>query len=164
MFGLFKKKSEDINLDVASMGSFLVDDKEADLENPLKEHLSSEKLDYSPESLKYVDSYLDAVRNDRSSLSEAQLVKVILRCGAYCGEVIRKNSSKKFTWVTYEYATSKSPEIKTFSPQKDIFSSFILLEEPDSFSFPFPKVWKYIENGPEDSLYFFASTVGSFQK
>ena len=164
MFRLFKKEPEDVNADVASLGHLLIDDTGSDLENPLKSFLLSGSLDYSLESLRFVDKYLDEVRKERSNISEPQLVKVILRCGAYCGEVIKKNSQKKFSWVTYENAVKRNPEIKTFAPAKDIFSSYILLEEPESFSFPFPKVWKYIENGPEDSLYFFASTIAGNQK
>ncbi|MFA6552537.1 MAG: hypothetical protein WCT19_03505 [Candidatus Paceibacterota bacterium] len=96
MFDLFKGKKQytDSSQIVAAIGQFLIDDTGSEMPTPLKEFLDAKKLDFSIESLKNVDLYLDQVRKNRESLTEDQLVKIVARCGAYCGEVIRKNSKK----------------------------------------------------------------------
>ena len=103
MFNLFgkKRKYDDLTKTVSAIAQFLIDDTGSDLPTPFKEFLNPTKLDYSLESLKHVDSYLDQVRKKKRKLNDDQVTKVILRCGAYCGEVIRKNSKKDFyySWI-----------------------------------------------------------------
>ena len=163
MFNFFRPKSDDseLNLNIAAMAHFLVDDKGADTETPLKKYLAFDKLDYSQESLKYVDEYLEEVRKNKKDLSDTQIATIVLRCGGYCGEVIKRNSKKSFTWVTYEDAVRIDKRIKDFGPEKNIYVFSVLLEKPSSFSFPFAKIPKYIENGREDSLYFFAQVIAN---
>ena len=143
---------------VSSMGMFLIDDSLTDTSTPLKEYLDTSKLDYSLDSLKLVDQYLDKVRENIKSFTSDQHIKVIARCGAYCGEVIRKNTKKKFEWIEYDTAISLDPRIKSIG-EKSIATLYILHGEGKDFSFPFSKVGKYIQNGPEDSLWGFASMI-----
>lgn len=159
MLHLFKKQKEfeNITQDVASLAEFLINDTKSDLPTPLKEHLEPNKLDYSLESLKLIDVYLDEIRTNRNNLSEEQLVKVVARCGAYCGEVIRKLSNKKLYWISYDTAAIADPRVTSFD--KSLYTQYILFSEPNDFSFPFAKVGKYLDNGPEDSLYFFALMI-----
>lgn len=164
MFKFFgnKRKYEDLTETIAAIGQFLIDDTDSDVPTPFKESLDSSKLDYSLESLRRVDSYLDKVRENREELSDEQFTKVILRCGAYCGEVIRKNSTKDFYWINYDTAIVADPRVKDF--EKSAYTFYVLFSEPQSFSFPLAKVGKYLDNGPEDSLYFFAVMVGEFNQ
>ncbi|MES3032234.1 MAG: hypothetical protein V4699_03270 [Patescibacteria group bacterium] len=164
MFNLFKKQKryKDLTLDIASVAAFLVNDSGSDLPNPLKEFLNSSKLDYSLESLKYVDSYLNEVRKNRKNLTNDQLVKVVVRCGAYCGEVVRKLSKKSLYWIDYDTAIVADPRVKSFD--KSLYTFYILFAEPMDFSFPLAKAGKYLDNGPEDSLYAFALVVGDLKK
>ena len=37
-------------------------------------------------------------------MSEEEIKKIILRCGSYLGEVIRKTNPKRFIWVSYDTA------------------------------------------------------------
>lgn len=156
MFNLFKRrrKYQDLTETVKAMSIFLVDDTGADVPTPLKEHLNTRKLDYSLESLKCVDAYLDVVRKNRKALTEDQIVKVVLRCGTYCGEVIRRLSKKDLYWINYDTAIGINAQIMSFGKSPDTF--YILFAEPNDFSFPLAKVVKYLDNGPEDSLYFLA--------
>lgn len=164
MFNFFlkKRKYEDLTETVAAIAQFLIDDTGSDLPTPFKEFLDSNKLDYSLESLKYVDSYLDKVRKKQNELSDDQWIKVILRCGSYCGETIRKNSEKDLYWINYDTAITINPRINDFEKSAEIF--YILFSEPQNLYFPLAKVVKYLENGPEDSLYFFAVAVREFKQ
>lgn len=139
---------------VKAIAAFLIDDTGSDLPTPLKEHLVPKKLDYSLESLKHVDAYLDVIRKNRNTLTEDQLMKVIARCGAYCGEVVRRLSKEDLYWINYDTAIVADSRVKSFD--KSLYTFYILFAEPNNFSFPLAKVGKYLDNGPEDSLYFLA--------
>ncbi len=62
--------------------------------------LDQETLDYSLESLKHVDAFLEQLQSTPPEGEEA--ARVVLRSGAYVGEVIRRNSSHQLHWVTFQ--------------------------------------------------------------
>lgn len=148
------RKYKDLTPTVAAIAAFLLDDTGSDLPTPLKEFLDPQRLDYSLESLKLVDTYLDKIRKNKKLLTEDQLIKVIVRCGSYCGEVVRKLSKNDLYWIDYDTAISVDSRVKSF--EKSVYTYYILFSEPNNFSFPLTKVGKYLDNGPEDSLYFLA--------
>src|SRR5262249_54401325 len=119
--------------------------------------LDPKKLDYSVDSLKHVDAYLETIRKDKNV--EKEWNRVVLRAGAYVGEVVRRNDKKtKWQWVDYETAKSINPKF---------FASFdklggvaaILHDGKEGFAFPLAKVEKYLNNGSGDSVFFFAQVV-----
>ena len=156
MFSFFKQKKKglkylDLTETVAAIATFLIDDNGSDLPTPYKEFLSPSKLDYSIESLLHVDSYLNEVRKNIKILTNEQYIKVIVRCGAYCGEVVRKLSKKDLHWINYDSAIAIDSIVKSLPKTVETF--YILFAEPNDFSFPMSKVGKYLDNGPEESLY-----------
>jgi hypothetical protein len=153
--GSRKLLSEDFDASVASLSNLL-----SESDTPLRESLESSKLDLSLISLREVEHYLDKVREKRGDLTDEQFYKVILRCGAYTGEVIKKNFSLKRTWVSREDFVKRHPEMREAVPES-LGAAAVLFAEPDSYAFPFGKVMKFIDNGSEDSLYFFAQVIGS---
>ncbi|MCQ2032298.1 hypothetical protein, partial [Stutzerimonas zhaodongensis] len=71
--------------------------------------LNQSKLDFSLESLKEVNAYLEKVRSTKEV--ESSWNRVVLRTGAYVGEVIRKNDAKaNWQWLDYESAKALEPE------------------------------------------------------
>lgn len=82
-----------VNDIMADLSYALGDDKGMDSETPLKSELAIEQLNYSLESLKAVDAYLNKVRSNK--INEDEKTSVIARCGAYCGEVIKRNSKER---------------------------------------------------------------------
>jgi hypothetical protein len=148
-----RPKFEDLALsDLAEM--FKADPEDP---TPFGDLLDSSRLDYSVASLALVDKHLDVVRQ-RDPQGEA-LVKFILRCGAYAGEVIRRNTPppKEWHWVGYKTAARLSPQIAELG--EGLGAAAILWDTADEFCFPLAKVGKYLENGPEDSLEFFAKVI-----
>lgn len=114
------------------------------------------KLDYSLESLKEINSYLEKVRNTKGY--EEHGFRVILRAGAYVGEVLRKNSKNKtFNWIDFEQASKLDQDIAGYG--KSIQTAAILYDGDEGFIFPLAKVNKYLLNGSEDNLYFYASVL-----
>ncbi len=155
-----KKKTtilqEDTDLVISQVATLLTDE----MDTPFHDFFEGKDLDYSFDSLKIIDSYLDEIRKKKHELSDEQYTKVVMRCGIYCGEVIKKHSKNSRRWIVYEDFMARNPEFKDKFPMS-VANGVALFAEPDNFSFPLAKVVKYLENGPEDSLYFFAQVVSS---
>ncbi|NAR67127.1 hypothetical protein [Acinetobacter haemolyticus] len=123
------------------------------------ETLNPKKLDYSIESLKLIDTYLSDLRKTNlDQISDDQRFKTILRTGAYVGEVIRKNDkNRKWYWVDYETAKEINPDF--FKEKAHSIELAAVLTDGESFIFPLNKVVKFMQNGEEDSVYFFATVT-----
>jgi hypothetical protein len=120
-----------------------------------RELLDERRLDFSVESLKHLDEYLRALHDDPPQ--EKELVRVVLRCGAYAGEVIRKNSPERMDWLTFQEAVKHSDSVKELG--QSLGTAGILWMNPETMCFPLAKVGKFIENGDEDSVYSFARVM-----
>lgn len=125
---------------------------------PDVEVLIKEKLDFSIESLSHVEEYLGHVR--KHSYKGRQVTSVVLRSGAYVGEVIRRHAkSKQWHWLAYAEAIKLSPEIAKIG--KDLGTAAVLWDSKHGFSFPLGKVMKYLQNGEGDSVKFYAQVVAN---
>jgi len=144
-----------VNEEVSCIGLLIT---EENPEMPFYNFIDFKKLDFSVESLNHLDNYLDKIRKNKKNLSNEKLMKVIIRCGTYLGEVIRKTNPKKFKWIKYDEAYKiANKDGKKFLDYlgKDLTNSFILYDSKN-FNFPLAKPLKFIENGREDSLIGFA--------
>jgi len=131
------------------MGILLAYGKEG---TPFSNLIDIVKLDFSVESLKEVDKYLAKVR--KKKLTEEEQKIIVLRCGTYLGEVIRTNSPKDFDWVHWDNAKNDFMQ-KHFA--RDLTTVYIILKKSSgNYLFPLAKVYKFIQNGKEDSLWVFA--------
>jgi hypothetical protein len=153
MFSFFKKKPKPNNQDFEAFSIMFLHEEE----NPIykRELLDIEKLDFSIDSLKHVDSYLEVIHS--SPPEDEELMKIALRAGAYVGEVIRKNTSETYNWLEYEQALKANDLVKQIG--KQVGTVGVLWNEPDSITFPIAKILKFIENGNEDSVYSFAKVA-----
>lgn len=160
----FKKLSEkDLNPVMASVASFLIDDRGVDVETPFKEYLNKNKLDYSLESLKKIDDYLEKVRNEdkKNKLSAKEWERLIFRCGAYLGEVIRKKREAKFDcrWTDYKNATRLVRQMKILFPKDTIFTRAVLVDQiagRPGIYIPMGEVDKFLQKGRKASLFLYA--------
>lgn len=121
------------------------------------ENLDSSKLDFSIESLVYINEYLDTVRD--MELSDQDYFIVCLRAGAYVGEVIRKNDTKQtWQWLSYDQALEVDQE---FIEQlgESIGTIAVIYSSEGTLAFPLAKIQKYLENGSEDDVQFFAQAM-----
>ena len=76
----------------------------AENSTPYLKYLNIKKLDFTVDSLKYIDEYLLKIRKIKKKLNNDEILLIIVRCGTYLGEVVRKPNPKKFSWMTYESA------------------------------------------------------------
>ena len=157
MFNIFKKTPKYETKNNALYGlsiTFHSNEEDPTFKNEL---LKEEILDYSINSLKHVDEYLGAVRDEE--LTDEAWFKIVLRAGAYVGEVIRL-SDKKHNWYWIEHSIAKEidPDIwDDENPHVSIIS--MLYEDKGSYTFPLKKVHKYLMNGTEDSTEYFVKTI-----
>jgi hypothetical protein len=118
--------------------------------------LAGVRLDYSVASLGAVERFLDRQRAEK--LTDEQYFKLVLRTGAYVGEVIRRNSQAgRWHWLDFAEASKKNGQIAALG--HSLGTSAILWDTDATFYFPVGKVMKYLANGQEDSLAFFTTVV-----
>jgi hypothetical protein len=131
--------------------------KDSRITTPGNELIDISRFDFSIESLVAMDEHLEVMRTRDLQGKDQKLF--VLRAGAYVGEVIRRHSppGKTWHWVDYEQAIALEPKLSQFG--KDIGTVAILWDCGKGFIFPLAKVGKYLQNGPEDSVKFFAQVI-----
>jgi hypothetical protein len=130
----------------------------ADSEKPTfgRELLDPSRLDFSIDSLKHVDEYLESIRAAKGI--DANWNTVVLRAGAYVGEVIRRNSAHtQWRWLDYDTARSLNP--KSFDELGKNIGTAAVLYNGSGFTFPLGKVAKRLKNGSEDSVFLYAEVI-----
>jgi len=154
MLDFLRKSPKYIDREFSDLSTMLCHDRE----NPTykRELLDPEKLDFSIDSLRHVDAYLDALHAAPPQQGD-DFVRVVLRCGAYVGEVIRKNSPNELHWVTFKEAARSSAYAKGLG--FSVATAGILWRDLKNMCFPLAKICKFIENGREDSVYTFARVI-----
>lgn len=87
-----------------------------------------------------------------------QIAKVIIRCGAYTDEVIRKASPpSSCNWIRYEDAVQLNPKFGNRPPGLDNFVS--LYHNNGTVAWPFGKVLKRLSLGEAESIQAFAELM-----
>lgn len=154
MFGFLRKRLNYADQEFSDLSLLLL----RDHENPTfrRELLDERHLDFSVDSLKHLDAYLEQL-HAAPPQDQDDLVRIVLRCGAYVGEVIRKNSPRRMNWVTFQEASKHSDFVKGLG--LSLGTAGILWKESGTMYFPLAKICKFIENGNEDSVYFFARWI-----
>jgi hypothetical protein len=124
---------------------------------PGSELLEPSQLDFTVASLGVVDDHLDAMRN-RQLKGKTRIV-FVLRCGAYVGEVIRRHApgAKEWHWLDYDTAAKMDRRVAALGKTLETYA--VLWDGAGTFYFPLGKVVKYLQNGREDSVKFFAEVV-----
>ena len=125
---------------------------------PGMELLDSSRLDFTVKSLRFVDDYLARMRKRKLEEEGDDYYKLVLRCGAYVGEVILRNAQgTTFHWLDYNGALKISKSIADFG--ECLGSAAALWDSDTGLWFPLSKVQKFLDNGREDSVQFFAEVV-----
>jgi hypothetical protein len=132
----------------------------ADDPTPGSELLDASRLDFKVKSLGFVDDYLDKMRKRKLDENGEDYAKLVLRCGAYVGEVILRTAHRKnFHWLDYKGAVKINKSIADFG--ESLGSAAVLWDGDGGLWFPLAKVQKFLDNGREDSVRFFAEVVRS---
>jgi len=122
---------------------------------PLRGNLDTSKLNYSASSLNIVDDYLNVLYNNGSELSDLEYQNVIVWCGAYVGEVIRKNAIMEYHWIGYEeYMEDKSPALKNMIPLG--LTTHAILASSKNMTMPMNKIARWLDEGDSNNVHFYA--------
>jgi hypothetical protein len=121
---------------------------------PGGESLDVARCDFSVESLGVIDAHLEVLRGRR--LEGPALMKLVLRCGAYVGEVVRRHAAtgKPWHWITYDEAVKLDARLASLG--QGLGTAAVLWDGERGFCFPLARVGKYLENGAGDSVHVFA--------
>jgi hypothetical protein len=86
-------------------------------------------------------------------------MKLVLRCGAYVGEVIRRQAptGTPWHWLTYDDAVRLDARLGSLG--QSLGTAAVLWDGRAGFCFPLARVGKYLENGAEDSVWVFAHAI-----
>jgi tetratricopeptide (TPR) repeat protein len=130
----------------------------ADDPTPGSELLNASRLDFTVRSLGLVDDYLAQMRKRKLDEDGEEYSRLVLRCGAYIGEVILRNArGTTFHWLDYKGALKINKDIADFG--ECLGSAATLWDSDTGLWFPLSKVQKFLDNGREDSVRFFADVV-----
>jgi hypothetical protein len=128
----------------------------ADREVAFPSRLPRRQLDGSVDSLKVVDRYLAYVHKHRSRVPAPEWHTTVLWAGAYVGEVIRHAGGSDFRWLDYNDYMPAHPELKVLLPERTTATCGLLVRASGAMIMPLNKVARFIEEGPVNSVHFFA--------
>lgn len=157
--GLFSRKPELQDQALSELGQmFASPGLVADDPTPGSELLDSSRLDFTVESLRFVDDFLEQMRARHFEEGSEDYCKLVLRCGAYVGEVILRNANgKTYHWVDYKGAVRINKSIADFG--ESLGAAAVLWDGATGLTFPLAKIQKFLDNGREDSVHFFARAM-----
>lgn len=122
---------------------------------PFEERISRKELDYSLESLRALDRYLDLLHTHADKVSGQQETNVVLGAGSYLGEVIRRHSAAHYRWVNYGDYFPANPKLAAMVP-RGVGTSAVLVADSGGMTMPLNKIGRYIEEGSSNSTHFYA--------
>ncbi len=150
----------------AALNHYLSAASDADILLPHK--LDRGKLDFSVESLKEIDSWLNAIHTiNRIEAGEGAAGDFFTRdgrgdnsvmfAGLYLGEVVRQNSEQVWAWQPFETFIANNPEHARVLGDEPGFDAFVLVG-PQGVATPGNAALKRVLNGPIDSVHY----IGTF--
>ncbi|GGM45153.1 hypothetical protein ACFFX1_43110 [Dactylosporangium sucinum] len=121
------------------------------------ERLAREALDFTLDSLKRVDDYLAHLYEHRPEHLGPPYVLTALWGGAYVGEVIRRSAPRRYHWIDYDVFVDRYPTSAELLGEPDLGVTAVLSPGGGGFTLPINKIIKFLRNGPEDSVWFYAT-------
>jgi hypothetical protein len=119
--------------------------------------LDRRRLDYSLESLQAVDKYLEHLHQNQPEDIGPGWLQAVLWGGAYVGEVIRRQAPREYNWVDFEEFIREFPETtRLLGEEKQLGFCALLTPGGDNFTLPVNKMLRFIYEGPENSVHYYA--------
>ena len=123
---------------------------------PFAENLDRSALDGSIDSLQVVDDYLSFVQANLEHLTDSEYNNLALRCGGYVGECIRMTWPESYDWCDYNDYMPSHPQLNGLMPERTLGTCALLVRKPDGMILPVNKVLRFLHEGPENSVHYFA--------
>ncbi len=121
------------------------------------DQLDRSRLDYSLDSLRVVDAYLLYLFQNRPETLGRDWGRAVLWGGAYVGEVIRRQAPRRYDWVDFDDFVQVYPRTTDIlGDEKGLGWCALLTPGQGGFTLPINKLLRFLFDGPEDSVHFFA--------
>jgi hypothetical protein len=106
------RKTRLVKDNLKGMANLLYEDVSKDVWD--KETLTKSNLDFTAESIQYIDLYVNRLLNTEtgSELLNKHFDNFVVRIGAYIGEVIRSNTKHDFYWYKFDSVYNFSSKLK----------------------------------------------------
>ncbi len=132
------------------------------------EHLDLAKLDYSLESLKEIDAWLEEVHKvnaaeagtgkaGKSLTEDGRGRNTVTLAGLYLGETVKRNSTLRWVWVPFDEFIKENPAYAEHYGAEAGLDTYILVGEQGAAT-PINSALKRVLNGGADSVAY----VGQF--
>lgn len=114
-----------------------------------KENLTKKNLDFTIESIRFIDMYLKRLMNTK--LLNEHMDNFVLRIGAYIGEVIKRKIDQDFNWYEMDSVKEYSANVDGLDSRKK--QSVLYSEKRDIVISPLLVVFQFLEgNSPYTNL------------
>ncbi len=123
-----------------------------------KENLTKRNLDFTVESIRYIDIYVQRLMNTGvgTDLLNKHFDNFTNRIGAYIGEVIKNNIKQDFHWYGFESVSNHSSQLDgvynrgsysvLYSKKRDIvILPLIIVSQFLEGNSPYPNILNYVE-------------------
>ena len=148
--------SADMNSTFREFALMFLGRQPVDEDIPFAENLDRSALDGSIDSLRAVDNYLSYVQANLEHLTDSKCNNLALRCGGYIGECIRMTWPESYDWCDYSDYMPSHPQLSGLMPDRTLGTCALLVRKPDSMILPVNKVLRFLHEGPENSVHYFA--------
>jgi len=122
--------------------------------------LKRDRLDYTVASLESVDEYLKYLHEHWHGQTGGEWDRAVLWGGAYVGEVIRRYAPRPYDWVAFDVFIRAFPATTELLGSEKTLAVCALLTRRGAaranFTLPIAKTLKFVVDGPEDSVHFYA--------
>lgn len=115
-----------------------------------KEYLTKRNLDFSIESVRYVDMYTQRLMNSEmgSRLLKEHFDIFVSRIGAYLGEVIKENTRQDFYWYEFDSIASHSSKLDGVYKSNES-ESLLYSKDRDTVILPMVVVSQFLQRDSE---------------
>ena len=120
------------------------------------DQLRRDAMDLTLASLKHVDAYLSYLHHNKTRIVEQEWHNTVLYGGAYIGEVIRNETNNHYRWIDYNDYMPDHPDMQSLIPERSTPTCAFLVDDHDRMSMPLNKVARFINEGEENSVHYFA--------
>lgn len=118
--------------------------------------LDRSALDYSLPSLRAVNRWLVALSAELAGNDDLP-GETVMWAGAYVGEVIRRSADQPYHWVRWvDYMATQAEGLRSVLPET-FGTQFLLVADDGAMTMPINKVCRFLDEGPENDLHFYAA-------
>ncbi|MDX5993696.1 hypothetical protein [Ectopseudomonas alcaliphila] len=149
--------NQELDEQISEAANYFSGEISGDIDVLLPTKLDREKLDYSLASLDAVSAWLFELRAINIDSQTEGVADSIIWSGAYVGEVIKRCTKEPYSWKQYEdYMATQNESLRTVIPYT-FGTQFILSSKTGAMTLPINKVIRFLEEGPENDLRFYAA-------